>query len=207
MQKLPLVVGQELRIRSKDREYFQIDAKVIGARPNEFIIIDNLILEMNERLFVRLQGDIICNYIYQGKGYLFESRVIDSIGYDMSLIRYPSSVEIQSLRKHTRIRIQLPVILSLPSEDSGTQGVITDISEGGCRLLFDKLFYVTSKMKCRLSFELPDGRPIKGLHSAIRSINVSKLRKTTELGIQFLGPKEVLQKVSAFCEFCRRFKL
>lgn len=207
MQKLPLVLGQEMAIRSLDREYFQLNAKVVGARTGEFILLDNLILEMNDRLFVRLQGSIKCSYILQGKAYVFQSEVLDSISYDLSLIRYPGFFETNSLRKHTRVKINLETVLSLEGVDNPAAGSIIDLSNGGCRLLVDKVFYVDRKMKCRLDFTLPNGQAVNGLAAAIRSINISKLKRTTDLGLQFTGPREELKKVAAFCDFCRKFKL
>jgi len=207
MQKLPLALGQEITIRSRDREYFQVNTKVLGARTGEFILLDSLVLEMNDRLFVRLQGDIKCTTILQGTAYVFDSEVLDTLSHDMSMIRYPQSYQSKSLRKYTRVRINLAVTLTLEGVDTQCRGQLIDLSDGGCRVIVDKVFYVDNKMHCRLDFALPSGQAVQSLTAAIRAINVSKLRRTTDLGLQFLGPKEELGKVGAFCEFCRRFKL
>lgn len=205
MQKLPLVLGQEMAIRSRDREYFQLNAKVLGAKTGEFILLDKLILEMNNRLFVRLQGGIKCSYILQGKAYVFKSEVLDSISYDLGLIRYPKSFEVTSLRKHTRIKINLATFLALEGVEGRAEGSLTDLSNGGCRLLVKKVFYVDRKMNCQLEFTLPNGQSVHGLAASIRSIQISKLKRTTELGLQFKGPREQMEKVSSFCDFCRKF--
>lgn len=207
MRKLPLALGQEIIIRSREREYFQLNSKVLGARVGEFILVDSLILEMNDRLFVRLQGDIKCSSILHGNAYLFDSQVLDTIAYDLSLIRYPKSYEVKSLRQHTRVRINLTTVLSLEGVDTPYRGQLLDLSDGGCRLMVDKVFYVDTKMRCSLDFTLPNGQGVQSLTASIRSINVSKLRRTTDLGLQFMGPREQVEKVGCFCEFCRKFQL
>ena len=207
MEKLPITVGQSLSIRPKDREYFHINKKILGARPYEFIIVDKLVVEMNERLFTPLEGEIACNFIFQGNAYFFETDILDTISYNITLIRYPVYFETRSLRKYIRIPVRIPVVAFVESANRGIEGIIEDISEGGCRVSLTRLFYAYKNMKCVLNFELPNRKMIRGLRANIRSIEVNKLKQTIQLGLQFTKPRELIGEVVRFCRFCRRFKL
>jgi len=60
---------------------------------------------------------------------------------------------------------------------------------------------------CRIELILPDNQQITGLRAKIRNITFSTLKKTTQLGLQFLGPGDQLAKISSFCRFCMFFKV
>jgi Flagellar protein YcgR/PilZ domain len=79
-------------------------------------------------------GDnIIVRYLYNGAVLGFQSKLIDSISSPMRLlfIEYPEAVENFDLRSKIRVQCFLPAKSELLG--TMTNGVILDISEGGCR--------------------------------------------------------------------------
>jgi c-di-GMP-binding flagellar brake protein YcgR len=87
------------------------------------------------------------------------------------------------------------------------RGTVVDISEGGCRVVADSIVFAGINDRIVLTFALPDDRVIKEIEGVVRNVLHDRMRKRTELGIQFKGPESEISKINSFCQFCQYFKV
>lgn len=209
MKSIPISIGTEIFLRplGKEKEISKAASKILGARPEEFIIIEDPIIRISERLTIPIKGEVLCWYFLDGDIYRFESRVMKSLGERLTLIEYPSQYQIQAVRKHQRIQVSLETMCSFEESRGNVKAVMEDISEGGGRLFIPSIVMLTNNAPCTVGFTLPDGQRINGAQSIIRSVKYLRIKKTTHVGIQFIGPPEELAKISSFCQFCMYFKV
>jgi c-di-GMP-binding flagellar brake protein YcgR len=209
MKSIPISIGTEIFLRplGKEKEISKASSRILGARPEEFIIIEDPIIRFSERLTIPITGEALCWYFLDGNIYRFESRVLKLLGEGLALIEYPSQFQIQAVRKHQRIQVNIETMCSFEESRGNLKAVMEDISEGGGRLFIPSLVALSNKEPCTVGFTLPDGQRINGIQSIIRSVKYLKIKKTTHLGIQFIGPPEELAKISSFCQFCMYFKV
>jgi c-di-GMP-binding flagellar brake protein YcgR len=208
MKKLPIFVGTEIYLRLVKNQAIQAKSRILGARHGDFLIIEHPIVRYSDRLFAKISGEVVCRYVHDGELYDFTSQVRKSTEDGLTLIDYPSEFEVHALRKHPRIRVNIEAVFT-PEEDldQKIKGNITDISEGGCCIVFGALFAFAKNDVGFLDFSLPDKAQITALRSNILKIKHSRLDGTTELGLQFLGPPKQMETVSSFCHFCSFFEV
>jgi c-di-GMP-binding flagellar brake protein YcgR len=209
MKSIPISIGTEIFLRplGKEKEISKASSRILGARPEDFLIIEEPIIRISERLTIPIKGEVLCWYFFDGDIYRFESRVMKSLGEGLALIEYPSQVQIQAVRKHQRIQVNIETMLSFEESRGNVKAVMEDISEGGGRLFIPSLVVLTNNAPCTVGFTMPDGQRINGAQSIIRSVKYLRIKKTTHIGIQFIGPPEELAKISSFCQFCMYFKV
>jgi c-di-GMP-binding flagellar brake protein YcgR len=205
MKKLPLVINTELLIESIEYKPARAKSKILGARHGDFIIIEDPILQLSDRLFSKLTGRIRCSYMHEGEIYDFLSTVRKHMEEKFSLIDYPQAFQQIKLRAHFRIHVNIETNLVAGKERDGLNITMTDISAGGCKLSIPYLYGVAIDTPCGLSFTLPDNRNIVNLRGKIRNVRMMKLQKRTEIGVSFLEPAEEMQKIATFCHFCSFF--
>lgn len=208
MKRLPLTIGGDILVRKVDQQGLKGRFTIFGARTGNFIIIEEPVVRLNERLFTRITGDIFCRYLHEGDVFDFHSRVRSYVEGGMALIDYPAQFKQSTLRKHPRIRINLETKLSFRNNPSFVMtGTMTDISEGGCRLTLHTMHEMPLESPVVLTFTLPDKAHIQDLNAIIRTGRRMKLRSSTDLGLQFVGPPEELRKIVSFCKFCMFFEV
>jgi c-di-GMP-binding flagellar brake protein YcgR len=205
MKKLPIVISTELLIESIDHKPARTKSKILGARHGDFIIIEDPVLQLSDRLFSKLTGRIHCSYIYDGEIYDFISTVKKHMDESFSLIDYPQTFRQTKLRAYPRIHVNIETRMVVGQEKDGLKVIMTDISVGGCKLTVPHLYGVAIDAPCGLSFTLPDNRNISNLRGKIRNVRMMKLRKKTEIGISFVEPRAELEKIATFCHFCSFF--
>lgn len=207
MKKLPLTIGNEITIRSLEQKALQAKSKIIGARHGDFIIIETPVVPFGERLAAHFEGSFIATFLHDGDIYRFESFVQKSVEGGVDFIAYPVRFQTEQLRKHHRIQVNIETRLHLENEKDEVHCNIRDISEGGCSVVVQPLRPVALNMMCTAAFVLPDNQVIQGIEAKVRSVKYFKLRKTTEIGIEFLAPPEEMSKISSFCQYCLFFRV
>jgi len=218
MKKLPIVIESEVFVRSVEQKTLQAKSKILGARHGDFILIEEPICQINERLTAPVQGNVICSFFYEGDIYRFPSKIQRALGGGLTLIDYPGKFQVENVRKYHRIQVNIETrfyientLTNAPSvrrrQDDVTKANLVDISEGGCYLVVSSLLHIVQNMLCRLDFILPDNKQVAGLQGRVRSVQFYKLKKTTEVGLQFIGPSEELAKIASFCQYCLYFKV
>lgn len=207
MKKLPLYIERQLTVRSVSEKNLKATVNVLGARHGDLIMIDNPICIINERLSVPIEGDIVCQLFHEGDMYRFQSRVRKSLGDGITLIDYPDRFVAEAIRKHHRIQVNVEALFSLENSKEVFRVTMLDISEGGCFIVVPQLIHVVENTMGRLDFTLPDKQKVSGLSAKIRTMHFLALKRTTGLGLQFMGPPEEVGKVSSFCDYCMFFKV
>lgn len=207
MERLPLEIGQEITLRPLgENTPHKAKSQVIGAKHGEFIIIEKPVIKITD--YIILVGEaFLCWIIHEGNIYRFESIIKKYLEEDLCLIEYPSSFQVESLRKHIRIKVNLETQFKIGFKSDVFKGTIMDISEGGCRLVVDSILIVGRNERIVMSFMLPDNRLIREIEGITRSVLYDRLRKKTEIGVQFTGPDFELSKIYSFCQFCQYFKV
>ena len=207
MGKLPISIDNEIHIRCVSNKILTAKSKIFGARHGDFILIEEPRLPVGDRLAARFEGDIICLFFYEGEIFRFESKIRKNLGDSLTLIDYPLKFEVERVRKHHRIQVNIETRIFLETVRETGNGNIVDISEGGCSIMIPSLICASKNMPCSLDFILPNNETVQGLKGTVRTANLTKLKKTTELGIQFTGPAEEKAKISSFCRYCMFFKV
>ncbi len=110
---------------------------LIGMAPGEFFIIRTPLLpSIGSKLFEK--NHIIVRYIFSGRVYGFRCTLIELIKkpHRLSILSYPDTIEYINLRKHERIPCFLNAEVTV--KNRCFQGIISDISIGGCSFEVDK---------------------------------------------------------------------
>lgn len=204
-------------VRSVEDRRLQAKTRILGARRGDFILIEQPVCRINERMTTAVEGNIICSFFYDGDVFRFASRTRKDLGDGLVLIEYPERFQVENIRKCARIQVNIEAVViigkfvpegSAPTRGHTTiKGTVVDISEGGCLLVIPALVHVVQNMFCLLDFVLPNDQPVSGLQTKVRKVEMSKLRKTTEVGLQFIGPAPQLATITSFCHYCMYFKV
>jgi len=208
MKKLPLEIGQELTLRPLGENMpHKAKTRVIGAKHGDYIIIEEPIIRISDRLVVLTGEAVLCWFFHEGDVYRFESVIRKSLGEGLCLLEYPLDFQVESLRRHIRIKVNLETEFKVGFKPDVFRGTVVDISEGGCRVVADSIVFAGINDRIVLTFTLPDDRVIKEIEGVVRNVLHDRMRKRTELGIQFKGPESEISKINSFCQFCQYFKV
>ncbi|MCX7822832.1 MAG: flagellar brake protein [Syntrophobacterales bacterium] len=208
MKKLPLEIGQELFIRPLGENMpHKAKTQIVGARHGEFIIIDEPAIKISNRLIIPVGEAVLCWFLHEGNVYRFESIIRKSLEERLCILEYPLDFQVESLRRHIRIQVNLETEFKIGFREQIFRGTISDISESGCKLVVDSITIVSRNQRIVLSFMLPDNRIVRDIEGIVRNVLYDRLRMKTEMGIQFKGPESELSKISSFCQFCQYFKV
>ncbi|SFM46104.1 flagellar brake protein [Thermodesulforhabdus norvegica] len=208
MKKLPLYIGEEIVIQSLDKTMpHKARSKIIGARHGEFILVEEPVVAISDRLVALVEGPVNCWYIHEGTMYKFSSTIKEKIKDGITFLEYPERFEIEMLRKYPRITVNLETRSHLGKKREEYAGSIVDISSGGCRLEVETIVLVVKEDPVELSFDLPTGEPIRGIEGKVRSVKIDRVRRKTTIGIEFTGPEQLKKKIETFCHFCEYFRV
>jgi c-di-GMP-binding flagellar brake protein YcgR len=208
-KRLPLQLDSELAIHSASNVAHYAKSKVLGAVQNDFIMIEEPVFTISDRLSAVVEGDYLCSFLLDGFLYKFMSRRRQVIMKNIIAIDYPDQFEVQQLRKHHRIKVniatQFDVVLG--DENESIRGNMKDISEGGCLLVLGRLASFLKGSRASITFTLPDDQVVKGLKCTLLNIQHFHIKRCTGIGMRFSGPDTELAKVYKFCSFCKRFRV
>jgi c-di-GMP-binding flagellar brake protein YcgR len=83
------------------------------------------------------EDQVIVRYLYEGTAYGFRSMLLGVTNepFRLAFLSYPENIEVVNLRTQERVSCFFPAVLSL--NESSWEGVILDVSPGGCNFVFD----------------------------------------------------------------------
>lgn len=112
-------------------------SRLIGIEPGNFLIIQTPpIANIASKLYQKNHG--IIRYLFSGRVYAFRTTLLSLFRepYRLAIIAYPTSIEHINLRKHERIASLIAAEVSITGQCH--EGIISDISIGGCSFEFNK---------------------------------------------------------------------
>lgn len=187
--RLALEVGTRMAVTlgSQQGPEGRIAADLVGMVHFEYLILR---LPWVPGLRSRLVGGVSATVRFVSEGELcgFQAPVMTHIAKPSLLLflEYPEVVEKLALRQHKRVQCALPV--QLHSRRGDAQGVIADLSRGGCRMAIDmrgqqglRQTVVEDVMVLRVPLN-PEGIPL-AVTCTVRSIEIEINRM--QLGLSF----------------------
>lgn len=206
-KKIPFQLGSTLVLQSLDNIAHKANTKILGVVPGQFIIIEDPIFAVNDRLSATITGEFNCVYFHEGCAYRFRSRFNRVIIKNVVCIDFPGEVAAQQLRKHPRVCVVLDTDITIGSAKQPVKGDVRDISEGGCCLELPSLIPIVKGTEIHLNFELPDNQKIEGILCAVMNTEYLYAWRRTKVGVSFSGPDRELQKINKFCQMCTYFRV
>ena len=202
MKQLPLQIGQDILIYAKDRKTTKATCRLIGAKRKAYILIEPPKALVNERISNEIGDEIICTFVSGGIAYQFMSKLGNAYGKEFIMIAYPDQFSAKRLRRYERVSTQIPVKMFTNTHGRWgfDQGTIMDISEGGCRLLVPMPMMLAKNTPCKLDFQLPGGTNIEQMEAEIIRAEGNRLKRSTDIRIQFKGPEEDVRRIKDFCD-------
>jgi len=209
-EAFPLRVGSRVTLRPVgNKEKTGLATRILGFDEGRMLIFKTpKPLEEFEEM---IENDLLCFSFHDGALYSFITRVrhrFDQV--KLVLLDYPNMFQKKRIRAYQRIRLQLDATFRIHEESLDRladleslrgiicQGVVTDISEGGCRLLLYNSGCLPVQVLCTMDFRLPDGQDVEELEGEmIQCTEVDE--HCSEMGILFRGPSGQLRKVMKFC--------
>lgn len=136
----------------------RIKSTLIGVDPKSYIIIKTPNVVGIQKCL--LAGTFVTvRYLYLGTVYGFRSSILVSVTVPEGLLflQFPKHIERINLRKHERITCAVPVAFGLG--DFNLNGIVSDLSSGGCRL--------DSKIDNAVIYKAPVGTNVTGSEAVI----------------------------------------
>ncbi|VAX19176.1 hypothetical protein MNBD_NITROSPINAE02-607 [hydrothermal vent metagenome] len=159
-----LALGEEMSLEADGRK---ANVHIRGWREGSYMLV-----ESPDPTWIAKAGDsIIGRLLFRGTYYGFETSVVGQLPeVKILVLSYPANTVETVYRKEDRFSTTIPVI-AYKENDKETgefQGMIVNISQGGCRLLCSKRFEPDETLV--LNGMLPNGGEIKELNFAIAHI-------------------------------------
>ncbi|MHC1728345.1 MAG: flagellar brake protein [Syntrophobacteraceae bacterium] len=203
-RRIPFHLGAQIVLRSGTNPAHRAKTKILGVLENEFIMIETPVFAVSDNISAIVEGTFFCLYLHEGYLFTFQSTFRKEFLKNVILIQYPPTFELEQLRKHPRIRVNLEA--SVSGQGFSASGRIKDISEGGCLLELPK-GSIMKGSKFLLTFTLPNDEPVTGVECRVMNAKFFHVRQLTEAGVGFSGPPAELAKIRELCRFCMRFKV
>ncbi len=147
------------------------------------------------------------NFVHQGQIYGFNTQILGASAAPVPLtfLGYPESVERTELRQSQRYPVQLATVFRPETQDGGPfNGVIVDISEGGC--LMAATVGLPAGSSLSLQLDLPTQGEAKGLTAEIKSLRGQEGRYLMGLCFTDFGD-DGYPKLKAYIESLRAMAL
>ena len=144
-----------------------------GWRRGVYVLLDlSEVSDLSKRL--EHGQKVAVRFIAEGRACAFVSTVRDwqsSRLFPNVRLNWPDSIEYVGVRQHERVQVCVPSTVGMPG-DSEVEGVVLDVSRGGCSVELPEDSEVERDAELELSFELPDGACVEAAPSCVRSIRV-----------------------------------
>jgi len=182
-------LGNEVHfeIEQIDRRFKSI---LIGMKPGEYLIFElprDAFSGNNKSIFFS-GNSIIVRYLHDGTVFGFQSKIIDALSAPRKLlfIEHPKIIARYELRSKKRVDCFLPAKIEIMDKEK--QGVLTNISEKGCRyqikaLKSEQLPSVQIDENLTLKFQFAGVEGEKPVSGKIK--NIKKDEREMVLGIEF----------------------
>jgi len=183
-------------------------SNLVGMVPGAYLIVTKPQM-VGVRNLLEQEPGILVRYLYMGEVFGFRAEVVGvvTVPYALMFLSYPVMVERINLRRAARVACHLPATLSV--KDMDAEGMIVDISGGGCRFTIkadmpELARHIYVGAFALLAFPLlgTEGRcQVQGL---IR--NVSEDLHKMSLGIQFQAvDKEIRERIENYIQRVQEF--
>ncbi|MBN1545245.1 MAG: flagellar brake protein [Syntrophaceae bacterium] len=168
---------------------------LLGMDPGKFIIVQTSpISDIGSKVFEK--NNCIVRYLSAGRVYAFRCTLLGLIKEPcrFSILSYPESFEVINLRKYERVSCIIDAGIRI--NENFYEGIITDISMGGCSFDFSKSDItefpnVNILDKVSVSMNLKDKEFMENIGAIVRSIR--KDENNLSLGLQFNAGEEIEQ--------------
>ncbi len=205
--RIPFKIGDEVMVNSLAIAAHRTKSRIVGAVHGDFILIQEPIVVINERLSAIFDHVFECSYFTEGHRYNFLSRYRSHVLKGIICIEYPKEVDVHQIRKNRRLRVNIETKCAVFGSPNWFPADMVDISQGGCRLFLKSKAAITKRIKVLLLFTLPNEDVVNELRAIVVRSAPVKDSEATEVSLSFSGPSSELAKVSRFCEFCMYFDL
>ncbi len=205
--RIPFRIDDGIAVRPAAGSVRVAACRVVGAVHGQFILITEPAVKISEKVSIVLDETFLCSYFCNGYLYTFHSRYRNCVMNDIVCIEYPREVEVRQIRKDRRVKVNIETKVSARDSGDSFLADMTDISRGGCRLVFNQQIGLAKGVKLSLTFSLPNEALIKKLDGQIVRLSRVKDSKTTEAGVSFCSEGGEISKVVDFCEFCMYFDM
>ncbi len=167
--------------------------KLVGMDPGRCLIIKPPDLaNLQEPIYNGKQ--VVARYLWKGSVYGFHAKIVNVVTFPVSLLftSFPTRVERYDVRKHDRIECLIPVTISTAKDT--ISGMITDLSAGGCRIIYKSPDLVTQRVhdEVELSFVVPSREKAFSCKASVR--NIQQAETKTFLGVEFKPLPEDLEE-------------
>lgn len=200
MDKNVFEVGLPIAIETFFKSY--LTTHLIGWEP-DICLITGVVQSTGQSGKLKVNDHCRMRFLKDGIAYGFETKIL-AVSYNplpLMFSRYPKDIQKFAVRKFDRIKVNLPACLSVMGGKEIMDATITDISAGGCGLIFptregraltaNKIYSITfSAMESHMQ-----------LSCAVRKIKTDRDRQ--DVGIEFINiSPEDQQKIKLFLEVC-----
>ena len=175
-----------------------------GCKEDHYIILDYPYYENGVPFPVKDGMSCIVRFLYQGKAYAFESKIMrtSKYPYPFLFIRYPEDVDNINLRNSERYPIRIPVFFNRQALEGDlknySSGTLLDLSEKGCLLEGNES--VEQEKILFLAFNLPNQEGIKNLAAKVKRI--SRRDEFYRLGMMFMVSEDPdIEKIKEYLSY------
>jgi len=206
--RIPLRIDDGMVVCAPTGPRHIASCRIVGAAHGEFILITEPTVKISDRFSAVLDDHFLCSYFCDGYLYTFQSRYRNRLMNDIISIEYPKEVGVRQIRKDRRIKVNIETKVFVCENGEPFLADMTDISRGGCCLVFKQHVPMEQGSNVLLTFSLPNNALIRELQAvAVRVRRVKNSKKIEEAGLSFAGQGSEICKVADFCEFCMYFDL
>lgn len=183
-------------------------SSLVGMMPNHYLIVTQPQM-VGIRSLLEQEPRVLVRYVHMGEVFGFRAEVIGLIAVPFPLVflSYPRAVERINLRYSTRVACHLPAVLTFA--DTPADGMILDISSGGCRFT-GKAEVMDASRGLEVGAAVVLAFPLLGTEGTVQVAgvvrNVQADRQKTTLGVQFQKmPGEILDRINAYTRQVQEF--
>ena len=163
-------------------------SRLIGMDPGNYLIIQTPpLVDIGSKRHEK--NHVIVSYLYYGRVYAFRCTLLllAKEPYRFALLSYPEALENINLRKHERI--SCIIIAEVRAHDQSYEGIVSDISKGGCSFEFNRsdqrgFPILNVQEELIISLQLKEKGEITVFNTVIRAIHADK--ESMLCGLQFI---------------------
>lgn len=182
---------------------------LIGIKPDVFLIIKSPTIITTEDLLAE-GSSLVVRYTFLGDVYRFKTDVLGSNHepFKVTFLSYPSVVEKIEFRDTQRVQCFFPATLQYDKIE--INGMITDISLGGCKFRTEAIEQIEGLLlkkegDASLQFQLPGYEGTKNFQGKIKKVEFDM---NFSLGIGFRSiDDDARQVIAAYVESAREYTL
>jgi len=156
----------------------KLNSRVIGWSDGEFVVIEHPVVQ-GELAMLPKDAAVVCRGTVEGRTYAFKSHVLHVMvqPFNYLFLRYPRDIQEVTARQGLWVDIEAKAGMVLSPSDAPIppaglkemEGLVHNISTGGCVVSLPKEANLKAVACVFLSFELPNGTSVKYLKGSVPS--------------------------------------